>query len=58
MEIMSDIEQQPQEPNKCQHSGCTCEAEESSGYCSEFCENASDADMGEGCQCGHAECAE
>jgi hypothetical protein len=58
MEITSDIEQQPKEPNKCQHEACMCEPAESSGYCSEFCENASGADMSEGCQCGHSECAE
>jgi hypothetical protein len=54
---MNNIQDQPQEPGKCQHSGCMCEAPDGN-YCSEYCENAIGGEVGQGCQCGHTDCAE
>lgn len=44
--------------NKCQHEPCNCAPSDTGDYCSEFCETAAGGDMGNGCQCGHSECAE
>ena len=54
---MNRIQDQPQEPNKCQHTGCMCEAATGSDYCGDSCKNTA-GDVGQGCQCGHAACGE
>lgn len=50
--------QEPQGPDKCQHTDCVCPLPETGNYCSPYCENAAKVNLGEGCQCGHADCTE
>jgi hypothetical protein len=49
---------------KCAHAGCACTVEVGEQYCSEYClvqaertDPGALADDGDGCTCGHADCA-
>jgi hypothetical protein len=55
---MNNLKDQPSGPGQCQHEACMCEAPEGSDYCSDACQNAASGDVGQGCPCGHASCAE
>jgi hypothetical protein len=44
-------------PKKCEHPACRCNAREGSDYCSTFCEGEADtADIV--CSCGHELCGD
>jgi hypothetical protein len=42
---------------KCQHSGCSCDAQPGSAYCSVSC-SLQDPSASGTCQCGHLACLE
>lgn len=42
---------------KCGHSACRCALTgDSSGFCSDYCEELGQAAQGERCECGHPAC--
>lgn len=43
---------------RCGHEGCTCQVEQSGGFCSDHCrEHAGDTGHGaHACECGHPQC--
>jgi hypothetical protein len=45
---------------KCAHESCTCTVSSGEQFCSDFCASMAGDDQataGDGCGCGHAECA-
>ncbi len=46
------------DPKNCVHEACTCPALAGKDYCGSYCETARDQHQaGDGCGCGHPECA-
>jgi hypothetical protein len=43
------------QPKKCAHPGCGCQAAPGSKYCSEYCQKAPETELR--CGCHHAACA-
>jgi hypothetical protein len=41
----------------CAHTGCRCEVEPGTRYCSDYCEEHGDHADDHACECGHDACA-